>query len=472
MDKRITKLLGNTSIFAIGSLSSKLLVFLLLPIYTNVLTTSQYGEIDLFTTSLAICIPLLSLSIFDAVFRWLLDKEADKVKIISSGFVVSSLSIFIAAAAILIGMFANLPELIIFSVASVLSVFQSLMMNIARGFEKVQLYVSAGLINTFSSALITILGLLFFKMGQLSYYLGIIAGLMISIVILAFKLKIWQYIKFNLDSIRVCRNLLMYSVPLIPNAISWWLTTSVNRYFIIMFLGINANGLFSVSTKIPAIMTMIFSVFSQAWQISSVQNYESQDKSAFYSTVLNRMTSLQLSLATAILALMPIISRTFIGEDFYSSWKYVPLLLLSVIFSNLSSFVGTTYIAAKSTMGLLKTTMIGGVLNIALNLIFVPIIGIYGACLCGVIAFLSMFLIRVKNTSAFVNLSVDWWMIARHLVCVAISSAILYISNNNLAALGGNLLVFMLAVYLDKQNWLPMYSNAKTLLVRRLVPDK
>lgn len=288
MDKRITKLLGNTSIFAIGSLSSKLLVFLLLPIYTNVLTTSQYGEIDLFTTSLAICIPLLSLSIFDAVFRWLLDKEADKVKIISSGFVVSSLSIFIAAAAILIGMFANLPELIIFSVASVLSVFQSLMMNIARGFEKVQLYVSAGLINTFSSALITILGLLFFKMGQLSYYLGIIAGLMISIVILAFKLKIWQYIKFNLDSIRVCRNLLMYSVPLIPNAISWWLTTSVNRYFIIMFLGINANGLFSVSTKIPAIMTMIFSVFSQAWQISSVQNYESQDKSAFYSTVLNR----------------------------------------------------------------------------------------------------------------------------------------------------------------------------------------
>lgn len=229
MDKRITKLLGNTSIFAIGSLSSKLLVFLLLPIYTNVLTTSQYGEIDLFTTSLAICIPLLSLSIFDAVFRWLLDKEADKVKIISSGFVVSSLSIFITAAAILIGMFANLPELIIFSVASVLSVFQSLMMNIARGFEKVQLYVSAGLINTFSSALITILGLLFFKMGQLSYYLGIIAGLMISIVILAFKLKIWQYIKFNLDSIRVCRNLLMYSVPLIPNAISWWLTTSVNR---------------------------------------------------------------------------------------------------------------------------------------------------------------------------------------------------------------------------------------------------
>ena len=122
MDKRITKLLGNTSIFAIGSLSSKLLVFLLLPIYTNVLTTSQYGEIDLFTTSLAICIPLLSLSIFDAVFRWLLDKEADKVKIISSGFVVSSLSIFITAAAILIGMFANLPELIIFSVASVLSV--------------------------------------------------------------------------------------------------------------------------------------------------------------------------------------------------------------------------------------------------------------------------------------------------------------------------------------------------------------
>ncbi|WP_411197949.1 lipopolysaccharide biosynthesis protein, partial [Weissella cibaria] len=209
MDKRITKLLGNTSIFAIGSLSSKLLVFLLLPIYTNVLTTSQYGEIDLFTTSLAICIPLLSLSIFDAVFRWLLDKEADKVKIISSGFVVSSLSIFIAVAAILIGMFANLPELIIFSVASVLSVFQSLMMNIARGFEKVQLYVSAGLINTFSSALITILGLLFFKMGQLSYYLGIIAGLMISIVILAFKLKIWQYIKFNLDSIRVCRNLLI-----------------------------------------------------------------------------------------------------------------------------------------------------------------------------------------------------------------------------------------------------------------------
>ena len=82
------KLVSNTAILGIGTFASKLLVFFLMPLYTRFLTTAEYSTADLIMQTSNLLIPLISLGICDAVFRYTLDKNKyDRSEVFSSGFV-------------------------------------------------------------------------------------------------------------------------------------------------------------------------------------------------------------------------------------------------------------------------------------------------------------------------------------------------------------------------------------------------
>ena len=78
-------LMKNTIIFTLGNFGSKLISFFLIPLYTNVLTTTEYGVVDLVVTVGTVAVPVLTLNISESVMRFALDKDADKQKITQIG---------------------------------------------------------------------------------------------------------------------------------------------------------------------------------------------------------------------------------------------------------------------------------------------------------------------------------------------------------------------------------------------------
>lgn len=94
-EKRNRYLVKNTAIFAVGNLAPKIIAFFMVPIYTNVLNTSEYGIVDLINTISMIAIPFLILNISESIMRFSLDKGADYNKIMSVGLVIALLSVLI-----------------------------------------------------------------------------------------------------------------------------------------------------------------------------------------------------------------------------------------------------------------------------------------------------------------------------------------------------------------------------------------
>lgn len=203
------------------------------------------------------------------------------------------------------------------------------------------------------------------------------------------------------------KEMLKYSIPLIPNAFMWWIISASNRFFILYFVGVEANGLFAVANKIPSFLSILYAIFFQAWQISAIEEFNSKDKSRFYSKIFNLFSMVMFLGSSFLLIFLKYVVANFIAVEYYDSWKTVPFLLLSVVLSSFSSFLGTNYIAAKETKGVFSTSLLGGISNVALNFILVPFLGITGAAISTMISFGIMWVIRVIDTKKYIHVALD-----------------------------------------------------------------
>ncbi|WP_318766693.1 oligosaccharide flippase family protein [Lactiplantibacillus carotarum] len=228
----------------------------------------------------------------------------------------------------------------------------TLTQNFARAIGKTYTYAVAGIVNAFVFAVLNVIFLIYLKMNVTGYLASYFLAMLISFIFVLFSIRIWRYFKPRKYSIKLTKKMLRYSIPLIPNSLAWWLTNDASRYFILTFVGIAGNGLFAVANKIPTVINMFFNVFTQAWQISAVDEYSSKDRSEYYSNVFKSVQSVLFILVALFLLIEKPFMHVFVAASYYSAWMYIPILLLSVIFSNMSAFLGTVYLAAKRTSGI------------------------------------------------------------------------------------------------------------------------
>src|SRR5699024_8592976 len=128
-------------------------------------------------------------------------------------------------------------------------------------------------------------------------------------------------------------------------------------------------------SKIPSVLNILNQIFFQSWQMSAVQEYNSSDSQKFYSDIFNYYQSFQFLIISGFLFILKPLMKIIVSPTYYGSWKYIPFLLLAVLYSSLSGFIGTTYTAAKHTNKILITTMIGSIVNIVFGFILVPVLG-------------------------------------------------------------------------------------------------
>jgi O-antigen/teichoic acid export membrane protein len=188
--------------------------------------------------------------------------------------------------------------------------------------------------------------------------------------------------------------MLKFSLPLIPTVVFWWVTNVSSRYIVGYMLGSDANGLYAVSYKIPTIIILFSGIFIEAWQMSAVT--EEQNREAFFTKVFAAYQAVVFLAASALIVLSKIITTILVAPSFFESWRYIPFLVMSTTFSCFVTFLGSVYMVEKKSIISLVTTLVGAVINVMLNLLLIPVVGVNGAAFAMFASYFVVFILRQK----------------------------------------------------------------------------
>ena len=403
-------LLNNTFIFAIGDLSTKGITLLLVPIFSFYLTKSEFGSLDLIQTSILLIIPVLSLSAAEAVLRFTF--EFSPKKVFTNGLTVILLGLLLTNfITFLIYLTTSFEAKILFLISLLVCVMilQNLLLQFSRGLKKNFVFAVSSIISSVSLLLFIFVFIFYSEFSLEKYLLSAILSNFTSIIFIYYSLKINKYIDFNEFDHKFIKELLKYSCPMIPNSIIWWVINGSSRFLILYFLGPSANGVYAVSSKIPGLINIFNSIFFKAWQIVSIEDLSSnsKDEDMTKKKVFIYFRVFLLMMITILILFIDNIFKIFINITFFEAVNYVPILLFSIYFSSCSSFLGTNYIVNKKTGNLFKSTIWSAVINIFLNVILIPYVGLYGVAISSMISFFYMYISRIidlhKNFFYYVN---------------------------------------------------------------------
>jgi len=216
------------------------------------------------------------------------------------------------------------------------------------------------------------------------------------------------YIEISTINKKLLIQMLIFSLPNIPNLLSWWVVNLSSRYIIIGFCGASIAGLFSAASKLPAMINLLSTIFQQAWQYSSSKEYGKADSHQFFSDVFKYYSAFILVSCSGLIMITPLISKILLKGDFYTAWIYVPLLLLSATLGCYSIFFGTFYLASKKNFMAMVSTLAGAVVNLIVCFVFVPVIGVYGALFASVLSYFVIVVIRIIDTRKYANIVIQW----------------------------------------------------------------
>ncbi len=403
----------NVGLFSISSFVPRILSFVLIPIYTNCLTTAEYGISDLLTTTVSLLLPFFTLDIQDAVMRFSLDKKYEKsdvfttaLRIIFIGTGLVSLGAFIASTLKIPGVEDS--YLFFFVVMYFTTALSNSLTMFCRGIDKVNVLVVGGVLQSVVMLSANILFLVVFKWGLTGYLLANTLGSLVAVFWYFIRAKLYQYITKHISK-SVFKDMVRFSFPLIFSVTAWWINSASDRYILTWMSGVAISGLYAVAYKIPGILSVFQSVFYQAWSISAVKEFDKDDKDRFISNMYNMMNFGMVFVCSCIIVLNIPIAKILYTNDFFNAYKFVPPLLISVVFNAMALFIGSIFTAVKDTKTLSFSTIIGAVINTICNFVFIYYWQAYGAALATVIGYGVVFVMRHIILRKHIKLHLNWW---------------------------------------------------------------
>ena len=405
---RITFLLGNTLVFALGGLAVKAVSLVLMPLYTTALTAGEYGTAELLNSAIEIVLPLLSLGVVEALYRFSIDDDVAKDELFANSLLVLGGGIVgTAVLCAFAGVVWGVEHVVSFFVLFCSVCFFKATTQLARGLGHVRRYVVYGLINAVAMVVATYLLLFRAHLGVDGYLWSFTIGYLVGgMVAFLGSAEYRLLLPFRADRV-LLRRMLVYSLPLVPNLLSWWLVSVSGRYVVLWGSGVVAAGLFTAASKMPALVNIVASVFQQAWQYSTAREIGSPDRGAFFGAVLRGYSLATLSAAGLVIALNRPISRLMLQAEFSEGWRYVPLLMLVASFGVISIFFESFYQALKNSGVLMASTMLGAVVNVVLAVVLVPFMGPWGAGLAGAVAYALVLVVRAHDLRGRIDLPID-----------------------------------------------------------------
>ena len=401
----------NTAIVSIGKICTQLITFFLLPVYTAVLSNEEYGVVDLLNTLTSLLLPIVTLQIEQGIFRYLIDCRENNEKQIKLITTIIRFMIIQSIACIVIFLCVS-PfihnEYKYFLIANLLmGIFSSLLLQICRGLGDNATYAIGSFITGAFTVVLNVIFIVAFRWGAYGMLGAISISNFICSVYIFLKRKIYKYIKPKQFDKKILKEIIKYSVPLIPNMISWWIVSASDRTIISAVIGIAQNGIYSAANKFSGVFTTLYSVFNLTWTESASININSEDRDEFFSKILDFVIRFFGCLCLGTIAVMPFAFNILINEKFAEAYYQIPILILGSVFNILVSFVGSIYVAKKLTKEIAKTSVISAVINIFVNIVLIKSIGLYAASISTVIAYALMFIYRWIDVKKYVKFNVN-----------------------------------------------------------------
>lgn len=426
-------LFKNTAIVTVGKMLTQLISFLLLPLYTAYLSTSEYGTVDLVNTLTSLILPFLTFQIDQGIFRYLIDVRNNEEKI--SKFISTSIIFLVFQSVIYTFIFMVGATFIkneykyFLLVFLIVNSFSNVLLQVTRGIGDNVRYTVGSFIYAVVGIILNVILIAGFKMGAYGMLIATIAGNIICIVYIIIAKKLYKVIsikKYNKESLQ---ELLKYSFPLVPNAISWWIVNASDRVIISILINIEANGIYSVANKFSSVITTIFNIFSITWTESASINYNEEDRDEFFNKIYDIIFRLFGSICLLVISFMPFVFSILIDSKYNEAYLQIPILMIATFFNILVVFLGSIYVAKKLTKEIAKTSVMAAVINIVTNLLMIKFIDLYAASISTLLAWFSMYIYRSIDSKKYVNLKLNKNLICSLIIVVAVSVVTYYIHN-------------------------------------------
>lgn len=426
------KLGKDVLLMTIGSFGSKLLNLVFVPLYTAILTTEEYGVADLISTTTTLLFPFFSLIICEAMMRFALDKKNDPKQVYTIGMKISFLGIFAFLFLSPIILLTPLKDQYGFVIAYYITYsLHHALSYFVRGINKIKTFAFAGVVQTLIVVLTNVLFLVVLKWGITGYLVSSVLGSVVSIIYMFVSAKLYKYgFQMQKTDRLLQKKMIAYAVPLIPNSASWWLADAASRFFLIAFIGTSASGLFSIANKIPHIMTTMTGIIGRAWKINSTDGFGTEESRKFFEDAFSKLTSVMLLAISMMLVVNKPLASLLFQKDFYQAWQYAPLLLFSTCMHAYAEFYGSIYTGAYKTKFLVISTGMGAIINVVLNYLLIPVLGIMGAAISVASAQTVIFLSRMIHSRSILKMRINW---KRDIPCYILILIQIFIATQNLS---------------------------------------
>lgn len=411
-ENRSKKMFRDFLIYSIGVIGSKLMTFLLLPLYTYYISDpAEYGYYDLCLTACFLLMPIVTLQLRDGAFRFLLDtkEELDRTRIVT--FVnktlvqTSVISVLVAIALHWVYPIKYLEYNVAFLIA--LS-FYDVYAQTVRGLGNNRSFIAMSLIASLGIAVFSIIFLVFMDLGVVGILLANTLSRILALVAVEMKEKALKRY-FNprfCDYKEMGRELLKFSFPLLPAGICWWFIGFSNRYFITNYLSLHDSGIYGVASRLAIVVQTISTIFMQTWQENAIQQYNSEDRNTFFSKVFN---SYIFSFVLVIL-LYTFAAKIFFplmfNANYNESLQYLYPLCIATMFFALSGYFEVIYQCEKCTRRLVPSLIAAPVLNVVLNYVLIQPMGVYGVIVSYAVTYIMLIAYRWIDMKKFVTITV------------------------------------------------------------------
>lgn len=430
------KFVRDLGIYAVGNLGSKLITFLLVPLYTYFVKPADFGYYDLCLSVIFVLSPIVSFQLIDGSFRFLIDTKDDDVAqrkaVITFSYkalIVNGL--IIALASLLIPSSVEWPYRTECILLLITIAFYDVVPRIVRGLGQTKYYALTGIIASFAIGILSIVFVWWGDMGVGGIFWANILGRLIALIIIEIRLKVLKrYFVPGLFDKEVAKNVLKYCLPILPGTICWWVVESSSKFFIEHYLGLEQNGLYAVAIKFAAILQIIAIIFFQAWQENALQQYHSKDRDSFFSSVFNNYIYLLSILVTSLPIVVKLNYGWLVEPSYSESANYLYLLSISSMLFALAAFFDMGYQCSKQTARALPGVFLATLICLGCNYLLIKPLGVYGVVLSSIISYLFLLIYRYFDTRKYFRVSLK----ASSLISLSIvvANAVIYQLFDNL----------------------------------------
>ena len=461
----------NSLLFFIASFGSKLLAFLLLPVYTKYLSTAQYGIADLLNTSISLLFFVFTLDIGSAVMRFVMQKKETSGSVLKYGFLVHLIGFAVLIPSIIVFAHFNVINwpiycYIFLAVAYFFNATNDILSNYAKGLGKITQTAIASLVLSIFTVTSSIILVAVLRLELIGYLSSILIGYISSTIYLL--LVTFKATKENNEKIdkNIKIDMLKYCIPLVFSGIGWWMNTGLDKYFISMLLGAEQNGIYAAASKIPSLLSVCFTIFIQAWTISAINEYGDDTKSdAFLNNVHDALCTFVVVLASLIIVFNKPIISILLDPKFAEAERCSPFLLVSSVFSGMAGFLAGIYAAKKKNFVVGVSTIIASLINLGLTYVLIKEIGTIGAAIATTIAFIIIWSIRLIYLNKYIK--INKYTVLRSIACYII--LILQSTFDYLQIFGIREQIVMLAliVMINHRELLSILLKFRNLILRK-----